>query len=187
MLIQRVSSGRAERKAASERRILEAARRLFAERGFERTTIRAVAAAAQVDPALVMQRFGSKRELFAQAVRVTEAGEAEGDTVEHVLGTLGWKPGESPPESLALLRSMLTHPEAAASARSSLTGQIERIGASLEGTDARLRAALMTLVMLGVTVGHQLLELEELRDVPPEEIARLLRPCLQALADTTDR
>src|SRR4051794_15325783 len=134
-----------------------------------------------------MQRFGSKQELFARAVRMIEAQEAAEDPVEHVLGTLGWKLGELPPEKLAMLRSMLTHPEAAASARSALSGQIEGLGASLEGTDARLRAALMTLIMLGVTVGHQLLELQELRDVPPEQIARLLRPCLRALADSTDQ
>ncbi|GAA4055053.1 TetR/AcrR family transcriptional regulator [Nonomuraea soli] len=178
-----MSPTRAERRAASEQRILEAARLLFAERGFERTTIRAVATAAQVDPALVMQRFGSKQELFTRAVEHTTAQTPqEDDPVEHVLGTLGWKLGELPPESLAMLRSMLTHPEAASTARAALAGQIERIGSSLGGDDASLRAALMTVIMLGVTVGHQLLELEELRDVPPEEIARLLRPCLQELA-----
>ncbi|MFC7104358.1 hypothetical protein ACFQQB_30280 [Nonomuraea rubra] len=51
----------------------------------------------------------------------------------------------------------------------------------MPGEDARLRAALMTLVMLGITVGHQLLEIDELRGVPQEELARLLRPSLLAL------
>ncbi|MFC7639949.1 helix-turn-helix domain-containing protein [Streptosporangium lutulentum] len=60
---------RAERRRHSEQRILEAARALFAERGFERTTIRAVAASAGVDPALVMQYFESKQELFSRAVQ----------------------------------------------------------------------------------------------------------------------
>jgi AcrR family transcriptional regulator len=142
---------RAERRRRTEGRILDAARALFAEVGFERATIRAVARAAEVDPALVMQYFGSKQELFRQAVRV------------------------------AMMRSMLTHPEAAASAREVLAGQIDRLAESIPGDDARLRAALMTMIMLGVTVGHQLLELDELRDVPQEEIARLLRPSLRAL------
>lgn len=186
-----MSPTRAERRAESERRILQSARELFAERGFERTTIRAVAAAAQVDPALVMQRFGTKQELFAQAVRV-DAGPEEGgagDAVEHVLGTLGWKLGDMPAESLAMLRSMLTHPEAAEAARLALAGQVARIGASIGGdeAEARLRAALMTMVMLGVTIGYQLLELEELRDRPAEEIAALLRPALRALADVAER
>ncbi|GAA3128068.1 hypothetical protein GCM10020001_056880 [Nonomuraea salmonea] len=45
----------------------------------------------------------------------------------------------------------------------------------------------MTLVLLGVTVGHQLLELDELRDVPEDEIARLLRPSLRALTGQDPR
>ncbi|MFD0509723.1 helix-turn-helix domain-containing protein [Streptomyces aureus] len=60
---------RADRRRATEARILDSARELFAEKGFDRTTIRAVATAASVDPALVMQYFGSKRELFAQSVQ----------------------------------------------------------------------------------------------------------------------
>ncbi|MEU0572788.1 TetR family transcriptional regulator [Nonomuraea sp. NPDC005983] len=175
---------RAERRRRTERRILDAARELFAERGFERTTIRAVAQAAGVDPALVMQYFGSKQELFSAAVRVAPApvaGLGPEELVEQVLASLGMKLGELPQASLAMMRSMLTHPDAAASARATLSGQIAQIGASMSGEDARLRAALMTTIMLGVTVGHQLLELDELRDVPPEEIARLLRPCLRAL------
>ncbi|WP_279583306.1 helix-turn-helix domain-containing protein [Fodinicola feengrottensis] len=65
MTEQRVS--RADRRRNTQERILAEARGLFAERGYERTTIRAVATAAQVDPALVMQYFGSKEELFGRA------------------------------------------------------------------------------------------------------------------------
>ncbi|MEU7898335.1 TetR family transcriptional regulator [Nonomuraea sp. NPDC049152] len=170
---------RAERRARTEQRILEAARALFAEKGFERTTIRAVAAAAGIDPALVMQHFGTKQSLFERAVHV--GTEDAGRLVDDLLGSLGVKLGELPQGSLAMMRSMLTHPEAAASARATFSRQIEQIGAAIEGRDARLKAALITLVLLGVTVGHQLLDLDELRDVPAEEVARLLRPALQAL------
>lgn len=60
---------RDERRRRSETAILGAARALFAETGFERATIRAVAARAGVDPALVMQYYGSKEGLFAAATR----------------------------------------------------------------------------------------------------------------------
>ncbi|MGW0807484.1 TetR/AcrR family transcriptional regulator [Nonomuraea sp. NPDC002799] len=175
---------RAERRRRSEERILGAARALFAEVGYERATIRGIAKAAGVDPALVMQYFGSKQELFQQAVRVTPPpdGALGGEElVEHLLGTLTVKMGELPHSSLAMLRSMLTHPEAAESARGVLGRQIDRLAESLPGDDARLRAALMTTILLGVTVGHQLLDLDELREVPQEEIARVLRPALRAL------
>src|SRR5687768_10823778 len=47
--------------------ILEAARTLFAERGYESTTVREIASAANADPALVIRYFGSKEELFVRA------------------------------------------------------------------------------------------------------------------------
>jgi hypothetical protein len=162
-----------------------------------------------VDPALVMQYFGSKQELFQRAVEVTPAPgggsgggqvggpdpggaqaaveEAVEEAVEGLLETLPMKLGELSQSRLAMLRSMLTHPEAAVSARRALGEQIDRVAETLPGEDARLRAALMTLVLLGVTVGHQLLELDELRDVPEDEIARLLRPSLRALTGQDPR
>ncbi|MBN6058234.1 hypothetical protein JYK22_40300, partial [Nonomuraea sp. RK-328] len=90
-----------------------------------------------------------------------------------------------PPASLAMLRSMLTHPEAAATAREALGRQVEQVGASLPGEDAPLRAALMTTILLGVTVGHQLLDLDELREASRDDLVAALRPALRALAAPT--
>ncbi|MCP2328287.1 AcrR family transcriptional regulator [Hamadaea flava] len=64
------SVSRAERRRRTEERILAAARKSFAEVGYERTTIRSVAGAARVDPALVMQYFGAKEELLLVAIIV---------------------------------------------------------------------------------------------------------------------
>ena len=47
--------------------ILAAARQRFAESGFERATIRAIAADANIDPSMVMRYFGNKDQLFAAA------------------------------------------------------------------------------------------------------------------------
>src|SRR3954447_6159444 len=63
------------RRRRTEASILGAARELFAEGGFERTTIRAVAARAGVDPALVMQYYGNKEHLFGCAARWSDVGE----------------------------------------------------------------------------------------------------------------
>jgi AcrR family transcriptional regulator len=46
--------------------ILDAARAIFAREGYERTTIRDIAAAAAIDPAMVIRYFRSKEELFAR-------------------------------------------------------------------------------------------------------------------------
>ncbi|GII54250.1 TetR family transcriptional regulator [Planotetraspora thailandica] len=177
---------RAQRRRRTEERILSVARGMFAERGFERTTIRAVAAAAEVDPALVMQYFGSKQELFDQAVRLPPIPPLEGDTVElieELLARIGMKIGPIPEGSLAMMRSMLTHPDAADRARATLDDQVATVGAAIGAEDADLRAALMISTMLGVTIAHQLLDLSALREVSAERIAQLLRPSLKALAD----
>lgn len=187
---------RAERRRATEARVLDGARRLFAERGFERTTIRAVAAAAQVDPALVMQYFGSKRDLFGRAVQApppippaspgpeTGTGTGTDALVDQLLTTLDIKLGGLPDGTVATLRSMLTDPDAAEHARQAMGGQIASIGAALPSPDdAELRAALVVTAMVGVTIGHQLLALPALRDAPAERIAALLRPALKSLTD----
>ncbi|MGC0422667.1 TetR/AcrR family transcriptional regulator [Embleya sp. AB8] len=183
-----VPSSRAERRRATERRIIDCARELFAERGYDRTTIRAVAAAAGVDPSLVMQYFGTKRDLFTCAARVSvdslSAASPE-QVAEQLLATLGMKLDGSAESVLVMLRSMLTSPEAAEHARDTLGGQIRDIAGALPGTaaNAELRAALMLTTMIGVTIGSRLLELAALREVPPDTIADALRPALRALGE----
>ncbi|TRV77006.1 TetR/AcrR family transcriptional regulator [Streptomyces sp. 130] len=178
---------RADRRRATEARILGSARELFAEKGFERTTIRAVASAAGVDPALVMQYFGSKRELFGQAVQALPVppAAADGDgLVDQLMASLGVKLGGLPEGTLAMMRSMLTDRAAADHIRAALGRQTDSVGAALpDADDPELRAALMVTALLGVTIGHQLLGLPVLREAPAERIAALLRPALQALSD----
>ncbi|MEU9477753.1 TetR family transcriptional regulator [Streptomyces sp. NPDC048191] len=178
---------RAERRRATEARILDRARELFAEKGFDRTTIRAVATAAGVDPALVMQYFGSKRELFTRAVQAVPALPAASDAdalVEQLLATLGLKLGGLPEGALAMMRSMLTDPAAGEQARAALGRQIDGVGAALPAAEDReLRAALLVATLLGVTIGHQLLGLAPLCDAPAERVAALLRPAIRALAE----
>ncbi|WP_169981174.1 MULTISPECIES: TetR/AcrR family transcriptional regulator [unclassified Microbispora] len=178
-------TSRAERRRRTEERILSAARAIFAERGFQRTTIRAVAAAAEVDPALVMQYFGSKQDLFDQAVRIPSIPPLDGELepVEELLGRIGMKMGPLPEATLAMMRSMLTHPDAAEEVRGKLDGQVAHLADAIGTGDAELRAALMVSTMLGVTIAHQLLGLTALRGASPERIAEALRPSLRALAD----
>ncbi|MGQ4404292.1 TetR family transcriptional regulator [Streptomyces hayashii] len=178
---------RADRRRATEMRILDSARKLFGENGFERTTIRAVATAASVDPALVMQYFGSKRELFGQAVQalpapLTAAADAD-ELVDQLLASLGLKLGGLPQGTLAMMRSMLTDQAAADHVRAGLGRQIDSVGAALPvDEDGELRAALVVTALLGVTIGHQLLGLAALREASADHVAALLRPALKALA-----
>jgi AcrR family transcriptional regulator len=175
---------RAERRRRSEARILAAARELFAERGYDRTTIRAVAGAAGVDPALVMRYFGDKEGLFRRAVLEPAEQPLTADPerlAELALDILGVKLGELPGEQPATLRAMLTHPETAAQVREALSRQIEQASTAIPGEDAELRAALILSTLLGVMVGKHLLRLRALRNATPEQLTSLLRPSFHAL------
>ena len=63
-------TGRRPGVSGTREAILDAARRAFAEQGYQRATVRDVARLAGVDPALVHHYFGTKQELFVAAVRL---------------------------------------------------------------------------------------------------------------------
>ena len=178
-------TSRAQQRRNTESRILAAARHMFSESGYDRTTIRAIAAAANTDPGLVMRYFGSKEELFAQAAQISPdepiAGTPE-QVADLLLASLRTKLGTEPAASLAALRSMLTHPEAAKEVRAMMTSQQQQFATAIPGDDATLRAGLITAITLGTVVGRFLLHLDGLRDASPGQITTLLRPCFQSLA-----
>lgn len=184
-----MSPSRAEQRRATEARILAQARKLFAESGYDRTTIRAVAAAARVDPGLVMHYFGSKAQLFATAIG-SGSPPIPGGTADEVAGQLidliRRSLTEEPAGSLAVLRSMLTHPEAADEIRTATRAHKERISEAIPGDDAELRASLVSAVLVGVALGRHLIRLDPLADADPERIAEILRPCVRSLTRADD-
>lgn len=179
---------RPERRRRTEQRIVACARDLFADRGFERTTIRAVARSAGVDPALVMQYFGSKQELFGAAIRASPdpvfAGEP-GQLAGFLLDILRGKLNDSGQERMAMLRSMLTHPAAAEHARENLGRQSQQLAAMVPVADAQLRAALIFSLMLGIRIGRDLLKLDPLAGADDGQVLDLMRPVFEALAGDT--
>ncbi len=175
---------RASKRWQSETRILEAARQSFAEHGYERTTIRGVAGAANVDPGLVIHYFSSKEELFAEATQFTRDETISGtpdEVAELLLASLAERLETEPTASLALLRSMLTHREAKEGVRGVVAEQLEQISRSIGTEDAGLRASLISATILGVIVGRHLLEFDWLKDASPQQIIELLRPGLLGL------
>jgi AcrR family transcriptional regulator len=176
---------RAQQRRQTEVRILTAACQMFAELGYERTTIRAVAKAAGVDPGLVMHYFGSKDELFARAARLP-ADELPSGTAEQMadslLDSLAKRLDSEPVASLAVLRSMLTNTDAADRYRAAGEPQLSQITAAIPTPDAELRASLLSAIVHGVIIERYLLRLGRLADVSPAEIIDLLRPCFRTLA-----
>lgn len=146
--------GRPRGESGARDAILAAARALFAESGYERASIRAIARRAGVDPALVHHYFGTKDELLGAAVRLPvdptpifarafEHPEAVGESLIRSILSL-WDTPDVRDRMLALLRAAVTHPGAAGILRNVLTRDVltpatERIGLP----DAELRVELV--------------------------------------------
>ena len=165
---------RAAKRAATAQRILDAARAEFGERGLEAATIRRIAQRANVDPSLVMQHYGSKAALFAVAIELADA--APGEIEDHLHDVLDVRLGVLPPETRALVRSMLTAPEAAASMSAFLNERVANLSHAMGGEDADLRAALIVSSILGLTIARHFLKLDAFTDASDGDIARVARP-----------
>jgi len=176
---------RAAQRRRTEARILDAATQIFLAAGYERSTIRAVASTAGVDPGLVMHYFGSKQELFRRvidAAPVPEVSGEPGQAAEQILGSLADRLANEPTASLTLLRSMLTNPEAASAASVAAARYEAQIAKAIPAGDASLRAAIISAITLGVMVSRHLIKSDELATADPAQVISLLRPCMISLA-----
>ncbi len=171
--------------------IAAAAGRLFAERGYDRTSMRAIAAEAGVDPALVTHYFGSKQRLFVSSVElpidpsivlaqvidgdVEGAGERLARTVVAVL--------ESPAgreRATSIVRAAASEPEAAALLREQIAKQLfGPVAHSLGGDSPELRANLVGSQMVGLVMARYVVGIEPLTSVDPETVIRAIAPVLQ--------
>jgi AcrR family transcriptional regulator len=185
------SPTRAERRRRTETAILDASRALFAEIGYDRASIRAIAERAGVDPALVMQHFGSKEKLFAAAaqwsVPVEDLARAGRDelphaAVQHVLDA--FEDPERRAAAEALLRSSFTHPTAQTAMREQVMAAAQaEVAATIGGPDAALRASLLNACALGLTISRYLIGVPTLAAAEPADLHRVLAPALRALVD----
>src|SRR5260370_11779715 len=178
------AGSRAEQRRRAEARILDAATQVFFSAGYDRTTIRAVASAAGVDAGLVMHYFGSKQDLFRRvtdAAPVPEVSGVPGQAAEQILAGLASRLASEPVASLALLRSMLTNPQAASAASDGIARYQAQIAQAIPADDADLRAAIISPITLGITVSRHLIKSDELPTAPTAQPIRLLRPSLLSL------
>jgi AcrR family transcriptional regulator len=94
------SPQRREQAAATRRRIVEAARRLFSQRGIAHTTLEAVAKAAKVSTPTVFQVFGSKQAIVAAMLPAVKAEVEIGPQFKTLMAS------SSPREKLAISARM---------------------------------------------------------------------------------
>ncbi|MCB1016341.1 MAG: TetR family transcriptional regulator [Acidimicrobiales bacterium] len=141
--------------------ILDAALALFAERGFERATVREIARRADVDPAMVHHYFGTKDELLAAAIdlpmdprQVTDlVQDGTLEEAEALLRTMLdlWAVPRVRRTMQALMRVGLSNEQAGEAVRELFAEQIaRRIADAIGGPDAALRAGLVASQVVGL-------------------------------------
>ena len=174
--------------------ILEAARELFMEFGYQAATVRDVAHRASIDPAMVIRYFGSKEELFARAASIrlnvpqlqVVDKQAIGETlVRHFLDL--WEGPASSCGMAVLLRSAASNEFAAEKMRDVFAAQVRPVVASVgDPATAARRAGLVSSQLLGLAMCRYILRLPPVVALSQVEIVRMIGPTLQSYVMATD-
>ncbi|GGS52932.1 TetR family transcriptional regulator [Planobispora rosea] len=177
-------------REGTRQRILDAARGLFAELGYDQVTMRLIAAEAGANIALINRYFGSKRELFAEVLAM------QGRFPGVLDGPVAELPRRLAEYVADRLRSDLASPVMATLSRSSASPEIHDIirdrvnsaimgplAALLPGEEAQLRAALATALITGSGTLRQLFGPEALgpssREAVVARLTRIFEACLE--------
>ncbi|OKJ49526.1 hypothetical protein AMK27_36315 [Streptomyces sp. CB02009] len=172
-------------------RILEAARRLFAEGTYASTTIRAVAAEAGVNVALVNHYFGGKRYLFAAALRlplhvreriaslVRDDPSDLGERLTRLYLQLWTDPAFRTPAT-AMIRSIFTDQDAAAALGRFLTDEmVGPVVVALRRDQPELRISLAVTQLVGLAGGRYILGAAPLVAADTEHLVACVGPTIQ--------
>jgi AcrR family transcriptional regulator len=186
-----IAPGPRDERGVLAARILTAAREAFAETGWAGTTMRAVARAADVDPALVYHYFGSKEGLLDAATAPPQAwledvAKTWGTPVPELGAALlrlmlgAWADDEVGP----VLRAVLQTAAHEASTREKLRTIVERslMGVSQLGVDERdrlVRSGLISSQLMGLAMMRYIWKIEPLASMSEDEIVAAIAPNLQ--------
>ena len=186
----------------ARRAVLHAARELFAERGFERTTMRAVAARAGVDPALIYHYFGDQDGLLFAALQPpadaatvfaglaaagtdrtgaarTGAARTGEELVRRLIGLWEERP-EVREQMVAIIRTALSHDHAAGLLRDILSSFILAALSDVLADDRReLRVALIGSHIGGLMLARYILKVPGAAAASPEDLVQAVGPTVQ--------
>jgi AcrR family transcriptional regulator len=188
---ERKRPGRPPGTSDTRERILAAARELFARNGFDNTSIRAIAAEANVDPALVHHYYGTKTQLFAAAIHIPiDPMQVIGPLKEVPVAEIGYVlpsillplwDSELGKGFIATLRSILAGNDTSL-VRSFLQEIITKeVGSRVDnplGTGP-IRVQFVASQLVGVVMARYILELEPFKTLPVEQIVETIAPNLQ--------
>jgi AcrR family transcriptional regulator len=182
--------GRRQGAPVSRDAVLSAAKRRFATDGYEKTTLRAIAEDAHVDPSMVLYLFGSKEELFRESLRLildpevlvaALTGEADDDPdigtrMVHTYLRI-WET----PDSAASMRAMLQSATSNTDANDAFRGFMQNyvltaVSGVLGGEQARLRAMLAASTLVGTAMLRYIIQVPPLATLSADEVVRLVAP-----------
>jgi AcrR family transcriptional regulator len=182
-------AGRRPGPSQTRDQILRAARALFAERGYARTTIRSIAAAAEVNQGLVHHYFGSKEQLYREALDLTvDPWEVltrllDGTARDHFAGALArqfvstWRDPVLGPQLRARARQTYGDPDATSMTRAHLeTVLIPRFANALQLPEANVAVALSHLI--GLTLLDTVVAVEQLSKLSDDDLIALAEPAI---------
>ncbi|MFJ6085997.1 TetR family transcriptional regulator [Streptomyces sp. NPDC092369] len=173
-------------------RILTVAREEFSARGYDKTSVRAIAKAAGVDSALVHHYFGTKEQVFeaAIAVALAPAANAPEAVADGPLDDVGerltrfifgvWENPVTRTPLLAIVRSAVNNEAAATVFRRLVVAQVlGRVAAQLEVPDAELRAELAGAQLVGIAMLRYVIKVEPLASADVEQVIARVAPVVQ--------
>jgi len=184
-------TGRRPGRSGTRDAILVAARESFTASGYDQASIRDIARRAGVDPALVHHYFGTKQELFAEAidlpmdlVAILEAfvGGDRDQIGERVVGLMlsVWDSRTDRSPLVALVRSAVTSEHAARMLREFLVSVLfERLAEALRSPDAKVRASLAASQMIGLLIARYIVRIEPLASLPAAQVVATIGPNVQ--------
>jgi AcrR family transcriptional regulator len=182
-------AGRRPGQTETREQILAAARGLFAEQGYEGTTIRGIAAAAEVNPALIHHFFGSKEQVFAASldlpidptvvVSIVTTGPREqaGERFVRLFLSVWGNPQTRSP-FLALMRSVASNENAARMMREFLRRAIiDKVGPALGVSELRMTA--VGTQLMGLALLRYIVQVEPLASASEDEVVAMIAPVIQ--------
>ena len=186
----RTSRGRRPGAPDTRAEVLAAARASFAEKGFRGTTIRAVAASAGVDPALVHHYFGSKDDLFVAALQIpvdprevlapVVAAGPDGAGERLMRALLGvWDDPAVQPGLLALVRSLISDDSGGLVRDAFIPVVVGPVLAALVADRPDVRIPLVASQVVGLIVARYVVALPPMAEMPAEDVVARVGPVVQ--------